>query len=378
MTSPTLDALLITKPEHIRYLTGTTSEGVVLVAKSPVSTSSSHPLWERGSKRILFTDARYIDRARAEVGAGVRVVLAPPDFDAAFRAELAAMKTKTLGFEARHVTVAGLAGWKKRLRGTGVTLTPTEGEIEKKRLVKSPAEIAKIQTACEVTSAILKKTLPAVVRGVTEIEIAEQIRALAFRAGAIELAFESIVAFGENAAIPHATPSKRKLRKGDVVLFDIGVKWDGYCADMSRTFFTAEPSVFVRSAYDAVLAAQLAGVANVRPCVRCAEVDAVVRSVLAATKYPPQSPLGKGGSENDFSTYFTHSTGHGVGLEIHEAPRLLARSDEVLVLGNVVTVEPGVYFSGDFGIRIEDTVVVEKGGARVLTPFPKKLTVLRV
>lgn len=343
-----IQTLLVTKAEHIRYLTGTACAGVVLFDT------------KRG-RSTLMTDARYFERAKYEVTRGVKVVLRT-DADTLPKL-LCEQRITKLGVEADDLTLARFDAYKKRLKR--VTLVPTTGVIETRRTVKKPAEIATIRKACELTARILKATLPTMKRGVTELAVAETIRQFAAKFGVTELAFDTIVAFGENAAIPHAVPGKRKLRKGDVVLFDMGVKIDGYCADMSRTFFTAEPRKFERTAYEAVLTAQLAGVANVRAGAKCADIDAVVRQTLHE-------------KDATFAEHFTHSTGHGVGLEIHEWPNLGPQSKDTLSAGNVVTVEPGVYFPGDFGIRIEDTVVVGKTRADVLTPFPKKLTVLRV
>lgn len=344
-------AVLITKKEHVQYLTGTTCEGTVLQVRSTK---------EKGqSKNMFFTDARYVERARAEVHAGVQVILLERPTNA-LKETIAKLNIKKLGFEAEDVSVARLRRMQQRF--SGVTLVPTEGIIETRRRVKSPAEIRHIQTACAITVKVLKATLPFVQQGVTELALVEVVRQQALKFGAEGLAFDTIIAFGDNAAIPHAVPGKRKLKRGDLVLFDLGVRVSGYCSDMSRTFFTAIPKENQRVAYEAVLQAQLDGVEHVRAGMACVTVDAVVRAALG----------------KEFAPHFTHSTGHGVGLEIHEAPSLSPISKDTLTVGNIVTVEPGVYLLGQFGIRIEDTVLVTKSGPKVLTTMPKQLTVLSI
>jgi len=342
------DTLLITKPENIRYLSGFTGEGVLFCQKQKIT---------------IITDPRYELRARQEMKKGVQLAVQAKRSDEMLRKTLKSWRSKQLGFEAAKVTVAGLANLKKRLRGLGLKFIPTEGVIEELRRVKSPAEIKQIAAACGIADRALAATLKSMKRGVTELAIAEEFRRQAFRLGAEDLSFDSIVAFGENSGCPHAKPSARKLKKGDVVQFDIGVKVGGYCSDMSRVFFTAQPTAEQSHVFDAVSAAQLAGVQAVRAGAVCGEIDATCRGVLA---------------EQDLVEYFTHSTGHGVGLDIHEWPNNSPQSQDVLVSGHVVTVEPGVYLENKFGMRIEDTVVVQKKSARVLTTFPKKLKVLKI
>lgn len=349
--SSTPHAVLITKKEHVQYLTGTTCEGIALQVQR-TKHQGQGKLW-------FFTDARYVGRARAEVHKGVQVILLERPTDA-LKETITKLKIKKLGFEAEDISVARLQRLKKRF--PAVTLVPTEGMIETRRRVKSPAEIRHIQKACAITVKVLKATLPFVQQSVTELALVEIVRQQALKFGAEGLAFDTIIAFGDNAAIPHAVPGRRKLKRGDLVLFDLGVRVSGYCSDMSRTFFTATPKADERVAYESTLQAQLDGVEHVRAGMACATVDAVVRSTLGAKLAP----------------HFTHSTGHGVGLEIHESPSLSPISKDTLAVGNIVTVEPGVYLPGKFGIRIEDTVLVEKSGPKVLTTMPKQLTVLKV
>jgi Xaa-Pro aminopeptidase len=350
--------LLITKLVNMQYLTGTTCEGFALTQNLKRKTYKK--IW-------LFTDARYLERAKKEVRQGVRVILLSQTQDV-LREQMKKLRIKKLGFEAEHMTVARLEQLKKRLRG--IKLIPTTGVIEKNRLVKSSDEIRKIQRACVITVKVLRATLPFVRQGVTELGLAEKVRELALEFGAEGLAFDTIVVFGESAAVPHAKPGKRKLKRGDLVLFDLGVKYAGYCSDLSRTFFTAPPTELQQVAYQAVRQAQLKGIATIQVGVKCLAIDEVVRRALKIENR-------KSKIEN-LANYFTHSTGHGVGLEIHEAPSLSPKSPDALAIGNVVTVEPGVYLPGKLGIRIEDTVAVTASGAKILTIFPKELRVLQV
>jgi Xaa-Pro aminopeptidase len=235
--------------------------------------------------------------------------------------------------------------------------------IEKQREVKSATEIRLIQKACQITVRVLKTVLRELKFGQTELEVAQKIAQLAARFGAEKLSFDSIVAFGENAACPHAKPGTRKLKHGDAALFDLGVVYRGYSSDMTRTFFTAPPTSKQKQIYEAVLAAQQAGLATIRSGVKAATVDAAVRKILKTAGYEKQ---------------FTHSTGHGVGLQIHEAPSLSPKSKEILKNNMIITCEPGVYLAEEFGVRIEDSVAVTRSGAKILTNFSKKLRVLKI
>ncbi len=342
------DTLLVSRPENIHYLSGFTGEGVLLLKKD---------------KKMLITDARYVLRAKEEKQRGVQVMVVDKSFIETLTVALKTLRTKKLGFESSHLTVARLTAFKKRMRQLKLKFIPTESEIEKKREVKTAAEIQKIRKSCQITVRVLRGVLKFLKIGKIELEVAEEIRRLAIWLGAEELAFDPVVAFGANSACPHAKPSRRKLRKGDVVLLDLGAKYAGYCSDMTRTFFTAPPTERQREVYEAVLAAQKTGVQKIRPGVKACKVDGAVRGVLQQAGYEKQ---------------FTHSTGHGVGLEIHESPSLNKIETSDLQAGNVVTVEPGVYLEKNFGVRIEDTVVVTKTGAKILTEFPKDLTVLKV
>lgn len=367
------DTLLITKPENIRYLSGFTGEGMLLIKPTRLAKRGG-PLYQRGCKRVLLTDPRYLLRAREEKKPGFRLTVTSDSFAKSFTQTLKDLKTKKLGFEPRHLTVANLASLKKKSRKLKVKFVPVENAVENCRQVKSAQEILLIKKSCQITVRVLRKVLKFLKVGRAEIEVAEEIHRLALQFGAEKLAFDPIVGFGVSSACPHAKPGKKKLKKGDVVLLDLGVICRGYCSDLTRTFFTAPPTELQKQIYEVVRKSQQTGIQKVRAGVKASVVDKTVRDEL---RNPPQSPSIKGGSKREFEKQFTHSLGHGVGIEIHEAPSLSAKSKDILKAGNVVTVEPGIYLEKEkLGVRIEDTVVVTKSGARILTNFPKKLIVL--
>ena len=199
-------------------------------------------------------------------------------------------------------------------------------------------------------------------RGKTEKTVASEIRTLA-RSKAHGIAFQPIVAFGKNSAVPHHRATERKLKKGDIVKIDLGVKWNGWCSDITRTFFTAELSALQQEVYAAVLAAQKLGIRHARAEASGKELDARVRKFL---------------QKKGFGKNFIHSLGHGVGKKIHQAPKISPKSKAVLKIGDVITIEPGVYLKNRFGIRIEDTFFVAEDGVEVLTKLPKKMQILQI
>jgi Xaa-Pro aminopeptidase len=228
--------------------------------------------------------------------------------------------------------------------------------IEELRVVKDRGEIEAIRGAGKITSEVFTELLPSVRPGVIERDLAAEVEYRMRKKGAEGAAFETIVASGPRSAYPHASPSSKALEENGFAIFDLGAILSGYAADMTRTVFLGEPTRRVRNLYSAVLKAQAAAARSVRDAVSAGEVDAVARRILA---------------KQGLARYFTHSTGHGVGLEIHERPRLGKGEKTCLRSGSVVTVEPGLYLQGFGGIRIEDTVLVGSEGAEVLTPAPK-------
>jgi len=337
-----LGALLLTHLPNIRYLCGFTgSSGVLLL---------------RAGRPVFFTDGRYAAQARAEV-AGARVTIAngPP---LAAAAKFAAQhKLPALGIESEHMTLAARAGLRRALRGK-VRLREVGPLVERQRMVKDAAEIALIRQAVNLGAALLDTALKAVRPGVLETEVAAELEYAARRQGAEGMAFETIVAAGPRSALPHGVASANPIPQRGFVILDFGVILHGYCSDMTRTVHVGKMSSAERRMYQAVREAQQAASSAVRAGVACAQVDRAARAVLRRA---------------GLARYFTHSTGHGVGLQIHESPRLGKAQPELLQPGMVVTIEPGVYVPGRGGVRIEDMLVVTDGGAEVLTPAPKEL-----
>jgi len=220
----------------------------------------------------------------------------------------------------------------------------------------------KIRKSCQLADKILFEVIGNLRRGKSEIEVAAEIRKLS-RTIANGLAFPPIVAFGRNSATPHHSPTERRLKVGDIVKIDLGVKYEGWCSDITRTFFTREPSEFQEKIYNTVLAAQKLGIQKTTIGISGKNLDTVVRDFL---------------TKESFGKNFIHSLGHGVGKKVHQSPKISPKSKAILKIGDVITIEPGLYFKNRFGIRIEDTVLVEKDGIEILTKFPKKLTVLEI
>jgi Xaa-Pro aminopeptidase len=335
------DALLVSHLPNIRYLCGFTgSSGLLLVEES-------------GS--IFFTDVRYDTQAHAEVK-GAKVVIARQAVLSAAAGRIAALRGKqAIAIEADHVTVSD----RKRLNDllpTHLRLKNASSLVERARMVKDEDELAVIGSAVHLGAKLFDRALVVIRPGVKESDVAAEMEYAARRAGAEEMSFSTIIASGERSALPHGRASEKPIKAGGFVVCDFGVILGGYCSDQTRTVWVGSVSEDARVAYEAVLEAQLAAIAAVRPGVSVGEVDGAARKVLR------KRGLGR---------HFTHSTGHGVGLEIHEAPRLAAGQKAVLQPGMVITIEPGVYFPGKWGVRIEDMVTVTARGCDVLTPTRK-------
>jgi Xaa-Pro aminopeptidase len=354
------EALVVTHGPDVRYLSGFTgSSGAVALV---------------GGRAALFTDGRYTTQARAEA-AGLRVVIdkRPPAVQAV--EWLAAGGVRKCAFDAGQTTVMAMEAMKKGLP-SGVRrsfLVATDGLVARIRQVKDEGEIAVMRRAAALGCELFESVLEFVVAGATEMEVAAQLEFKARTAGAEAMSFETIVASGERSALPHGRATGAKLPKRGFVTLDFGVVVEGYCSDMTRTVHVGKGSDAEWDVYHSVLEAQEAAVAAVGPGVRCGDVDEAARAVLR-----------KAGLEKEFS----HSTGHGVGLEIHEGPRIAARQEQKLEPGMVITIEPGAYLSKEaregrakkagagakvFGVRIEDMVLVTEGGGEVLTGASPKV-----
>jgi Xaa-Pro aminopeptidase len=301
----------------------------------------------------LFTDGRYIQAAR-EV-AGVEAVHAERDLFSDLAQRLPTLVAGPIAFEADYMTVSQ----HDKLAGGGVTLVPTTKLVERLRAVKEPGELDAVRRSAELLNAAFERLASEQVTGRTEAELAWWLERTIRDLGAEAVSFAPIVASGPNAALPHHRPGSRVVQVGDTLLVDAGALVDGYCSDCTRTFAVGELSEPLRRAYDVCLDAQAQSLAAVAAGAACQSVDAVARGIIREHGYEVM-----------------HGLGHGVGLAIHEEPRLADTSTDELAVSNVVTVEPGVYLSGMGGVRIEDLVIVGENGAEVLTPFTKELVTL--
>ncbi len=346
-----LDALLVTHPPNLRYLCGFTgSSGALLLTEK---------------KAAFITDGRYTEQARAEVPTA-KIVIARQGLLAAAADWLSSHQKKArrvsakIGIEGEHMTVAA----RSRLAGilpSSFRLREAPALVEQARMVKDDDEIACLRSAVILGASLFDRALEAIRPGIRETEVAAEMEYAARKAGAEAMSFETIVAAGERSALPHGRASQAAVPGQGFVVCDFGVILSGYCSDMTRTVYVGRPSAEARGVYQAVKQAQLAAVDAVRPGISVAEVDRAARKSL---------------QKSGLAKYFTHSTGHGVGLEIHEAPRVAAGQTEILQPGMVITIEPGVYVPGKWGVRIEDMVVVTEGGCEVLTPTSKELVAI--
>jgi Xaa-Pro aminopeptidase len=348
LTRAGLSGLLVTHPPDIRYLSGFTGSSAALAVT-------------RRSAR-LFTDGRYAAQAAAEVKAAqVEIVSGGGPAPAAVQWLAAQAGVEFAGFDPAWTSVAELARWKQALpsRMRRSFLTPVAAPlVETLRLVKDEDELRIMTEAALMGCRLFDHMLGFLRPGLMEIEVAAELEHQARLVGAEGMSFDTIVASGARSALPHGRATSARLPRRGFLTLDFGIIHDGYCSDMTRTVYFGTPKPKERNAYHAVLEAQQAGVAVVGAGVSCGDVDEAARSVLRAA---------------GLAEAFTHSTGHGVGLEIHEAPRLGAGQTTRLRPGMVVTIEPGVYLAGEFGIRIEDMVAVTGNGGQVLTPAPKAL-----
>jgi Xaa-Pro aminopeptidase len=345
LESEGIDAAYVAHLPNVRYLCGFTgSNGSLVIGRS--------------AARFL-TDGRYRAQAAQEVqGAEVEVYGLPDDLDRGLRRALSDFEAARVGFEAVHTTVAML----DRLRAAGgPAFVPTTELVERLRMVKEPEELDRIREAARMADEGLAHVLERVSEGVSERELALELEFFMRRRGADDVSFDPIVAAAERSALPHARPTDRQVEKGRYLLFDLGCIYEGYCSDMTRTVVVGEPDDRHREIYELVARAQQAGLDAVEPGRPAAEVDRAARGVI---------------EEAGLGDAFGHGLGHGVGIEIHEAPTIRATSRDVLEVGQVITIEPGVYLPGWGGVRVEDLVAVTPGGPAVLSRSPKELQIL--
>jgi Xaa-Pro aminopeptidase len=339
------DALLVTKLANVRYLTGFTgSAGMLLVSVDDA---------------LFVTDGRYIEQSKEQLGAANVAAQIEIGITMAAQRQLLATAVAAgtrLGLEDHSITWADQRDFASTFEG--VTLAPAGLLVEELRRVKDTGEVDRVRAACAIADDAFQSLLPRLADGITEEEFALALEFAMRERGASGNSFDPIIASGPNGAKPHARPSDRRIGRHELIVCDFGCIVDGYCSDMTRTVSVGDPGADARHLYDVVLESQQAGRAKVAADVECAAVDRASRDVIAAAGW---------------GDAFSHSTGHGVGLEIHEAPRVASTARDTLLVGDVVTVEPGVYLPGVGGVRIEDTVVVTATGAEPLTLTPKDL-----
>jgi Xaa-Pro aminopeptidase len=340
-----VDALLVTGLVNVRYLTGYTGDNGLAVI-SPET-------------RAFVTDFRFVEQAADEVDPSFERRQAQLELVDSIEAVLPSGPLR-LGFESTHVSVRDHGRLREELPAR-IELVPVDGLVEQLRTVKEADEVDRIEEAAKLADAAFSELVEGGLAGRSERELAFSLEVNMHRQGAAGPSFDVIVASGPHGALPHGMPRDVEVTPGQFVVIDWGARLDGYCSDCTRTVYVGgEPGPEEQEVYDLVLQAQLAGLDAIRAGISAREVDSAARSLIDA---------------HGHGAHFGHSLGHGVGLEIHEAPRLSQRSDATLEAGNVVTDEPGIYLPGRFGVRIEDLVVVTEDGAQILTGVSKELTI---
>jgi len=336
-----LEALFVTSIPNIRYLTGFTGSS----ASCLISSAGCH----------FFTDFRYQLQARGEVRGFDVVTVAARELFSRLAARVRGLNLTQLGFEPASLSYESYRELKRALSGV-CRLCPSGAMVERLRMVKGTEEVSLIRRLARMTDDILSSCLVEIRAGMTEREVETRLECSARKAGADELAFRPIVASGSRAAMPHYRSGRGRLIRGEPLLIDFGIEGGGYNSDLTRTFQLGKLTKQYREIYGAVLEAQRLALKAIRPGAAASSVDACARGYIAS---------------RGFGRYFGHGLGHGLGIEVHEAPRLNRESRDTLEAGMVCTVEPGIYVPGWGGVRIEDMVLVEAGGCRVLTSSAK-------
>ena len=337
-----IDALLITSPANWYYLTSFTGEyGALVVSRNGTT---------------LITDGRFMVQGRDEMS-GVRIFQQKRSLFESAGQFLRDSKFHRVGFDPTQVTVGQFRTLRKAA-GAQVQWIATPGKVESLRMRKDPAELAQMRRAAILASEVVQSAIGLLKPGIRECEVAAEIEYQMRKRGASGPAFETIVASGARSALPHARPTAKRLGKNELVVLDLGVILGHYCSDITRTVHVGRVPKRIRLWYQAVLEAQTAAIATAKSGTACGDVDAAARQVLAGYH---------------LDHLFVHSTGHGLGLEVHEDPRVARGQKKRLEPGNVITIEPGVYSAGIGGIRIEDDIAVHAGRTEVLTRAPRDL-----
>jgi len=339
--SKEIDALLFFSPENLRYLSGFSGgEGVLYVEEA---------------RAFLLVDFRYLEQAREEAE-GCEVVLLQRGFKG-LKEFLLQRGKKRIGLEARALTLAGF----RDLLDTDIQFLSLTEELDGLRAIKGPPEVERIREAVRIAEEALQEVLELLRPGVTEGDLALELEYRMRKRGSEGVPFPVICLFGPRTSLPHGLPTQRPLRRGEPILFDFGARVGGYCSDETRTFFFGDPPEELKRIYQVVLEAHDRALEAIRPSVPLREIDALARETI---------------KEAGFGEFFGHSTGHGVGLAVHEYPSLSPEAEGVLEEGMVVTVEPGLYLPGKGGGRIEDLVLVTEDGPEVLTSWDRKAKIL--
>lgn len=338
-----IDAMLVTNPINVSYLSGFTGDdSYILVTKD---------------EAIFLTDARYTEQVKHETE-GFRLVERKSTLLEEVIREVKETNVKTVGFEEEYVTFATYQLFEKYIDAKMVGVA---GSIEKLRLIKTPEEIKIIKVACGIVDQTFDYILSFIKPGMTELQVSNEMEHHMRKLGAKSSSFDTIVASGWRSALPHGTATDKIIEKGDIVTLDFGALYNGYISDTTRTIAVGEPSDQLKEIYDIVLNAQIRGVDALKPGMTGKEADAVTRDYI---------------TKHGYGEAFGHSTGHGIGREVHEAPGLSHRSSTVLQPGMCVTCEPGIYIPGVGGVRIEDDVLITETGHEVLTRSKKDLIIL--
>ncbi|MFE8702511.1 M24 family metallopeptidase [Cytobacillus sp. FJAT-54145] len=338
-----IDGMLITSNYNRRYISNFSgSAGVVLVSTDQAQ---------------FITDFRYVEQASKQCE-GFEIVKHTGAIPEEVAVQVQKLGIKKLGFEQDHLTFSAFKAYEKVV---GAELVPVSGLVEKLRLIKTEPEIKILKEAADIADAAFKHILDFIRPGLTELEVSNELEFFMRKAGATSSSFDIIVASGVRSALPHGVASDKVIEKGDFVTLDFGAYHKGFVSDITRTLAVGEPDAKLKEIYNIVLEAQLRGMEGIKPGMTGKEADALTRDYI---------------TEKGYGEYFGHSTGHGIGLEVHEGPSLSVKSDLVLEPGMVVTVEPGIYIPGLGGVRIEDDTLITKEHNETLTHSTKELIIL--
>ncbi len=337
-----IEGFLISRWKNLYYLTGFAGEGEALITKD---------------KGFLFTDSRYAEEAKKESPDFEIVIDEPQKKDsrlAALEKTIAENKTHKIALESKNISYAQFKKYAERL--PQVEFIPTEDFIEQIRMIKEKEEITKIKRAAQITTESLKEVFEIITPGIREVDIANEIAYTMRKKGAQREAFDLIVVSGERSSLPHGKPSEKKINEGELITIDVGANYQNYNSDITRTIILGKENERQKEIFSIVLEAQEEALKALKPGVKTKEIDSIARSLI---------------KERGYGKYFGHGSGHGVGLDIHELPRVSPEEETILLPGMVITIEPGIYLPEVGGVRIEDLALITEEGYEILTWFPK-------